>query len=69
MFDMFEVPTRVKVQKCDIDVWITEFLTSTLSLYIVIKNTLILQTEVYFVPASNLSSCLWYFLALKIMFM
>ena len=45
------------------------FLTSTLSLYIVIKNTLILQTEVYFVPECNFSNCLWYFLALKIKFM
>ena len=45
------------------------FLTSTLSLYIVIKNTIILQTEVYFVPECNFSNCLWYFLALKIMLM
>ena len=45
------------------------FLTSTLSLYIVIKNTLILQTEVYFVPECNFKKCLWYLPALKIMFM
>ena len=33
--------------------------TSTLSLYIVIKNTFILQIEVYFVPECNFSNCLW----------
>ena len=63
---MFEVTTRVEVQKCDTN----RLFTSTLSLYILsLKNTFILQTEVYSVPECNFSNCLWYFLALKIMFM
>ena len=66
MFDMFEVLTRVEVQKCDID----DFFKLPHYRYILSsKNTFILQTEVYSVPECNFSNCLRYFLAMKRMFM
>ena len=42
----------------------------TIVIYILsLKKHIFLQTKVYFVPECNFSSCLWYFLALKIMFL
>ena len=50
---MFEVTTRVEVQKSDIDVWITD----CLNFYIIVILSL-KQTEVYLVQEFNFSSCL-----------
>ena len=66
MFDMFEVTTRVEAQKCDIDVRLNHRLFKLLYYRYILS---LKQIEIYFVKVCNFSNCLWYFLALKIMFM